>query len=334
MRQKRFVRIAVLPNGLTVITKHYPHSKTFSLSIGVKAGSINESSKFSGLAHFLEHMLHKGCRRFRTGKSINRQWAVRGLDEVRSAGTSHDYTDFFVENAPLNHLSFCFRMLTEVCLYPLLDKNTMATEKDVVISEHGLDQDSPDGRVLKEALRLLYPNNPLGRPVEGKPNAIRKIQRDDLVAFHTNYYHPANMFVVAMGGIKHSQVIALAQQRFGGLKQKKHIGRIIQPGIISPERQKVITRNALQNAYVAIAIRTPYQAPKESIALELINDILGGSTISRLWFIREKHGLAYDINSHYQSIAGHGFILITTQPRPEHLEEVLRLGIVNEMDWA
>ena len=108
-------------------------------------------------------------------------------------------------------------------------------------------------------------------------------------------------------------------------EQKKSIGRIIQPGIISPERQKVITKSALQNAYIAIAIRTPYQAPKESIALELINDILGGSTISRLWFIREKLGLAYDISSHYQSIAGQGFILITTQPRPEHLEEVLRL---------
>ena len=206
-----------MPNGLTVITKRYPHSKTFSLSIGVKTGSINESSRLSGLAHFLKHMLHKGCRRFRTEKSINRQWAIRGLDKVRSAGTSYDYTDFFVENAPLNYLAFCFRMLTEVCLYPLFDKKTIETEKGAVISEHGLDQDSPEGRVLEEALHLLYPNSPLGRPVEGKLNTIRRIQRDDLTTFHTDYYHPANMFVVAVGGIKHSQIIALAQQYFGGL---------------------------------------------------------------------------------------------------------------------
>ena len=59
-------RIYKLPNGLTVYMSIYKNAPRIQTYIAVRAGSKNDPSNTTGLAHYLEHTVFKGTSKIRT----------------------------------------------------------------------------------------------------------------------------------------------------------------------------------------------------------------------------------------------------------------------------
>lgn len=76
-----------LDNGLTLIHQYTPAMPVAAVDVWVDAGSIAEPDHWSGMAHFLEHMIFKGTDRLPPGAF---DWAIENYGGVTNAATSHD----------------------------------------------------------------------------------------------------------------------------------------------------------------------------------------------------------------------------------------------------
>ena len=61
-------RVYTLENGLKVYLTSYKDAPRIQTNIAVRAGSKNDPSDATGLAHYLEHMLFKGTDVYGTFK--------------------------------------------------------------------------------------------------------------------------------------------------------------------------------------------------------------------------------------------------------------------------
>src|SRR5262245_31289163 len=89
------VRTATLPNGLRVFLKPVPGSPVVTTIVAYKVGSSDEDKTFTGLAHYLEHLMFKGTDRLMPG-DIDRL-------TLRNGGANNAYT---FEDATVFHFDF------------------------------------------------------------------------------------------------------------------------------------------------------------------------------------------------------------------------------------
>src|SRR5271165_3142597 len=78
------IRTAELPNGLRIFLKPIPTSTAVTTMVVYKVGSADEDRNFTGLSHYLEHLMFKGTARLKPGD----------IDQItlRGAGSNNAYT--------------------------------------------------------------------------------------------------------------------------------------------------------------------------------------------------------------------------------------------------
>jgi predicted Zn-dependent peptidase len=321
-----FYRETVLPNGLRIATKRFPGTTTFSLAIVIKKGSIHDPPRLAGLAHFLEHMVHKGTKRWPSSDQLNAQFESRGIEQ--NALTSNNYTSFFVTEVMLKFLEHSFDFLTEITTRPLLREEDVATEQGVIIDEHFTRKDRSEAEVSELLNRMLYLHSPLGRRIEGQQATIKRIQGSDLTRMHQKYYVPNNMMVVAIGNVYHRQIVKLARHYLGHMKRHRIALISIKPSRLSGQNRRRICQPTLNASYLNIGSKFDGLSQKEIAILDILSNVLGGGTLSRLFrLIRTRLGKVYSIDASVTDFKIHQDLTINTAPLPEDLEEIIRIII-------
>ncbi|GEM_PF-2682837 len=321
-----FYRETVLPNGLRVATKNFPGTRTFSLAIVVRRGSRHDPPRLAGLAHFLEHLVHKGTKRWKDSDRISAQFESKGLEE--NALTSRSYTSFYIYEAMPRLLEYCFDFLTEIVVNPLLEEEAISPEKGVIVDEHFTYKDRSEIEIEELLSRMLYLHSPLGRRIEGSPETIGRIQRSDLVRMHQKYYVPNNMIVVAVGNIQHRTIVKLARHYLGHLPSQFVAISPARNSRLSNQHRRRICRPALNVAYVNVGTKFTNLTPKEMAVLEILGNVLSGSTLSRLYkLIRTKLGKVYSINSLVNDLGDSQELVIDTAPLHQDLEQIINLTL-------
>ena len=89
-------KIFTLDNGLTLIHQHLPATPVVVADVWVQAGASAEPDSWSGIAHFLEHMIFKGSPQVGVGEF---DWVIENAGGVANAATSHDYAHFYLTTA-------------------------------------------------------------------------------------------------------------------------------------------------------------------------------------------------------------------------------------------
>ena len=319
-----FCRQTVLPNGLRIVTKNFSGVKTFSLAIVIRRGSKHDPLRLAGLAHFLEHAVHRGTKRWTTSSQVNERFEIKGLSE--NAQTSTSFTSFYILEAITGLLNYSFDFLSEIVLNPLLDESAITAEKGVIIDEHFTYKDDPGAEARELLNRMLYVHSPLGRRTEGTQETIKRIQRSDLVKMHQRYYIPNNMIIVAIGDIQHQQVVKLARHFFGHIPRKPLPRETVKIHRISSQHLRRICRPALNAAYLNIGARFTDLTTKEQGVLEILSTVLGGHTLSRLFkLIRTDLGKAYMVDSGVEDFLEGQQLNIDTAPLPKDLEKIRQL---------
>src|SRR5215510_5878571 len=180
-----------------------PHMASVSLGVWIGAGSRYEPGRFNGVCHFIEHLVFKGTGK-RSAKEISE--AVEGIGGYLNAFTSEETTCFHAR-ASYEH----FEDLLDVLMDMLLDSNfspsDIAKERDVIKEEVAMYLDQPQHHVQDLLNAMLWPEQPLGRPITGTNRSLDAIQRRHLVGYLQENYVTGSTLIVAAGKLRHRQVV-------------------------------------------------------------------------------------------------------------------------------
>ena len=323
MSENSFFQRTVLPNGLRILTSSMPHTHSVSLTLYVGAGSRYERAEEAGVSHFLEHMLFKGTEKRRTAKEIAE--AVDGVGGLLNGATDREYTVYYIKVARL-HMDLALDVLVELVRRPLLDPAEMEKERQVVIEELAMVEDSPAQMADLLLDSILWPDNPLGRDVAGTPDSVSAISREMLVRYLQTQYVPNNIVIAIAGNVDHEEVVADIRRALGDWPTGRPASWL--PDVESNGRRCAVRYKSTEQAHISLAVRgLPLNHPDRH-ALSFISVILGEGMSSRLFVeLREKRGLVYDISSYVSHFLDTGAFNVYTGVDPKNAVEALKVVV-------
>jgi predicted Zn-dependent peptidase len=292
VEEVRNIHREVLPNGLTVITEEMEHIRSVSIGIWIKTGSRDESAEWNGISHFIEHMVFKGTKH-RSAEDIARQ--MDSIGGNMDAFTAKECVCFNVKLLD-EHLPIAMDVLSDLVLNPVFNVSDISRERGVILEEIKMDEDNPDYLVHEIFTQNFWKDHPLGKPILGTKDTVRKFERDPVLDFYGQRFAPGNMIICAAGHLKHEQFVELVVKHFAQMKPVKNGLHGPKPAVVS----RIIMRNkkALEQVQICIGVPSHPIAHERRHASYILSTLLGGGMSSRLFQnIRERQGLAYAIYS-------------------------------------
>jgi zinc protease len=295
-----------LQNGMEVVVIPDRRAPVVTHMIWYRVGAADEPPGKSGIAHFLEHLMFKGTEKNPAGRFSQTLATIGGQE---NAFTSSDYTGYFQRVTP-DRLKMVMEFEADRMAGLKLTDEAVLPERNVVLEEQNSRvANSPSAKLGEEIAAALYLNHPYGRPVIGWRHEIEKLDRKDAIDFYNRWYTPNNAVLVVAGDVTADEVKKLAEETYGKVAPRAEIGPRLRPQ--EPEQRSVrtvtfadprVTQSSLQRSYLVPSAATG--KPGESEALEILSQILGSGTNSRLYskLVIEKP-LATSIGAWYQGTA-------------------------------
>ncbi|PKM79895.1 MAG: peptidase M16 [Firmicutes bacterium HGW-Firmicutes-14] len=312
-------RKETLPNGVRIVTEEIPYVRSVALGIWVGAGSRDEDDSNNGIAHFIEHMMFKGTAR-RSAKEI-----AEALDAVGgqlNAFTSKEYTCYYAKVLD-EHLDVAVDLLSDMFFNSLFREEDIEKEKNVIIEEIKMYEDTPDELVHDIFASTLWHGHALGRPVIGTDKIIGHLGKKELLAFREKFYSPDSLVVAAAGNIQHETVVGKLASLFGNINSLRPVRNY---GVPKPNCRVSCKDKDTEQVHVCIGTPGLPMDDKNIYVLHIMNSILGGGLSSRLFQeIREERGLAYSIFTYHSSYQDAGLFSIYAGLSRNNLDEVISL---------
>lgn len=312
------VRISTLSTGLTVVTDAIEHVETSALGIWVKIGSRYEPLKLNGISHMLEHMAFKGTKNLSAQAIVEKIESVGGrLNAYTSRETTAYYARILADDVPL-----AVELLADILQNSVFLEEELAREKQVILQEIALVQDTPDDLIFDEFQATAFHDQALGRSILGSASNVNGFERDHLVQFMQQHYTPTKMVLVASGKVNHDRLVQLAETHLTQFSQQQsdNDDNAIYTGGIS------LNRRDLEQVHAILGFKGCALGSDELFSYSILGTILGGGMSSRLFQeIREKRGLVYSINSFTSSFQEAGILGIYAGMAPSHVQEVISL---------
>lgn len=316
------VKISRLPNGIAVLTEHMPGLRSVTAGIWVRRGSRHEAAHLNGICHFIEHAVFKGSQR-RSAHDIAVE--TDRLGGHMDAYTTHEMTGFAMKVAD-HSLPQAFDLIADVISNPRFEQGDLERERRVILEEMKMVEDTPD-ELLGELFNAAYfPEQALGRPIEGTRDTVCSFDHQRTAEFHQQEFSAANLVVAAAGNVEHERLVDAVATAFTDRNGGGAQAQLQKPSPATPIL--IEQKNELEQAHLIVAAPFPDARSEERYAASLLASILGGGTSSRLWQkIREDRGLAYSVGAGGNTFSDVGILTIYAGTSPEHLDEVLNLAL-------
>jgi predicted Zn-dependent peptidase len=154
------VNKTVLENGLRIVSERLDHFRSVSLGIWVNVGSRDEGERENGVSHFIEHMIFKGTA---TRNSLRIAKELDAIGGLSNAFTGMEYTCFHSRVLD-KHLHTLADILSDIFLHSLFDPQDMNRERQVILQEINMLEDTPDEQIHVLFSGLFWMNHPSACP--------------------------------------------------------------------------------------------------------------------------------------------------------------------------
>jgi predicted Zn-dependent peptidase len=292
----------------------------------VRVGSRDEYAHDGGISHLLEHLLFRGTERH-DALAIAEAFDRFGTD--LAASTSREETDL---NARVlrEHLAEAIDIAGSMVAVPQF--NDIEPEREVVLEELALYDDTPDALVHDILGETLFPEQALGRPIAGTADTVAALDEQAIRAHHARHYTGDQVVVAVVGPVGHAEVVELVGSGFDGL------GR----GSVWDRRDAHEARGATafverdtEQTHLAIGGIGISRRDERRFALAVADQIIGGGAASRFWQeIREQRGLVYSVYTYISSYDEAGQIGFALGTRPDNIEQALSIASRELADLA
>jgi len=324
VEELRNIQREVLPNGLTILTEQMDHIRSVSMGIWVKSGSRHEDPNVNGISHFVEHMVFKGTTS-RTAEDIARQ--VDSIGGNMDAFTGKETICFNIKVLD-EHLPIAVDVLSDMVLHPVFAVNEITRERGVILEEIKMDEDNPDYLVHEIFTQNFFKDHPLGKPILGTKETVRRFDQDAVLAYYKGKFAPDNLIISASGSLDHHGFVDLLQKQFAPLKAGSNGWHDTPPKINS----RIILRNkkALEQVQICVGVPSYPISHEKRYVSYILNTLLGGGMSSRLFQnVREKQGLVYSIFSELNPFRDTGLLSVYAGTSRESAPKVVK-AVVNE----
>ena len=288
-------------NGFSVGVVELPYLESVTVGILIPVGSRNEAGYPAGIAHFLEHMIFKGTSSLNCHELAKK---VEGAGCSSDAYTSEDQTVLELVG-PYDQLEVILKTCADMLWDSTFLPQDIESESSVIEEEIQGYLETPSEHIFELASQSLWGDSPLGLPITGTVESIKKITQDDLFSFQNKYYKTPGIVIAVAGNIKHQEVYDLISKYYPTLSDKNQAelstqNAITSENLVTTKTEYIKHYSEIEQCHLCINFPTfSTFSPKKS-ALQIMSIILGETMSSRLFQqIREKHGLCYSIDSDY-----------------------------------
>lgn len=192
-----------LENGLGFIVVSNPNAVKSSASLDVHVGSINDPINLDGLAHFLEHMLFLGTKKYPTENFYNKFLSENGGSSNAFTSTRHTNYHFDVKNEAFEQAIDIF---SQFFISPLFHESATSRELNAINSEHCKNLNNDSWRLM-QLFKSTFPQSKLfNRFSTGNFETLRDNPlmnnidiRSELLDFYKKYYS-ANIMTLCLVG--------------------------------------------------------------------------------------------------------------------------------------
>jgi predicted Zn-dependent peptidase len=318
------VNKTVLDNGIRILSKKMPHTRSVSMGVWVDVGARDESVAESGLSHFIEHMIFKGTSK-RSAFQIAKEFDAIGGHT--NAFTTMENTCYHAKVMD-THTETMADILSDIFLNSEFAPQEIERERPVILQEIGMVEDSPDEYVHVLLGTNFWGDNPLGRSILGQPENIIGFDSETMKRFFYRLYQPDRIVISVAGNIDHRPFVDLVGPAFESIAPGNGF-----PERLRPEGRSLVDINyrKLEQVHICLGTMGLSISDPRRYSLSLLNTILGGNMSSRLFQeVREKRGLAYAVYSFMSSHVDTGMFGVYLGVDPQRCSETIEL-ILNEI---
>lgn len=303
MREQKMLKTTGDAGGLVVITEKLPHVRSVALGLAYALGSRDDPEGQEGMCHLIEHMVFKGTETM-SGKDISIAAESHGAE--LNAFTDRETTCFY-GRFPSDQCEPVTRLLAEIVSRPGFNQAELEKEKEVIGEEIRATEEDPEAQAVNLLFRVVYGEQPMGRPVAGSCESVGRIGRSHLLDFFRTHYGRECGVVVAAGDIEHEQMVELLTPVLTNNRGCRLPGR--EQVEIRPPASAVQSRQDISQVHVCLARPAfPYRDPRRQ-ALLVLNMLVGGGVSSRLFQrLREDEGLVYSVSSFVELYQDSGLV--------------------------
>jgi predicted Zn-dependent peptidase len=314
------ILLHTLDNGLRLVHHRIP-GLVAHCGLIINSGSRDESDEEHGIAHFIEHMLFKGTKKRKAFHILSR------LEDV--GGELNAYT---TKEETAVHASFlkddyerAIELISDVTFNSSFPDKEIEKEKDVVIEEINSYLDNPADLIFDDFEELIFPAQSIGRNILGTQKSVRSFSREKLSGFVAGNYSANQMVFCSVGNISDEMILKLFRTYFSKVVTGKRGEREIKQWHYRPA---TITKmkDTYQNHCIIGNIAYDLKDIRRMRMFLLNNIICGQGMNSRLNLsLREKNGLAYNVESSYNPYWDTGVFSIYFGTDSQYLEKSISI---------
>lgn len=310
------IQTTTLPNGLRVITDHVPSMHSVALGIWVGVGTRHENLAQNGVAHMVEHMLFKGTEK-RSALQIAEE--LENVGGSMNAYTSREVTSYHV-HLLAEDAAHGLDVMADMYLNSVLPQNEIERERDVILQEIGMCNDTPDDLVFDIFSETAYPDQALGAPILGRAHNIENMSQSDLQGYIDCFYKPANTVVSAAGGVDHDEFARQVEALFSAQASSEACS--YKDATYRGGETRLV--KDLEQSHFILGFQGIPRLDDDYYTAQTLSTILGSGMSSRLFQeVREKRGLVYSIFSYHSGFQDDGQFGIYAGTSPENLDEII-----------
>jgi predicted Zn-dependent peptidase len=320
----RDIRISTLENGLRVVTDRMETVETASVGVWVDAGARDELAEVNGVSHLLEHMAFKGTKK-RDAYAIAAE--IEAVGGHLNAYTSRENTAYYAKVLK-EDVGLAVDLIGDILQNSVMDEGELARERAVILQEIHQAHDTPDDIVFDHFQETAYPDQPIGRPVLGRPDVVGSMARDRVLAYMRTRYSAPRLTLAAAGKVDHDEILALAQETFTGLPD--HADEVRADAAYRGGDFREV--RDLEQMHIVLGVEGISYLDDDFYAASVLSAILGGGMSSRLFQeVREKRGLAYSISTFLSCFTDTGVFGIYAGTGGEESGELMDV-VLDEID--
>ena len=318
-----------LANGLKVLVHEDPTTPMAVVNILYDVGARDEHPDQTGFAHLFEHLMFGG--------SVNIPTYDEPLQRVggeNNAFTSNDITNYYI-TLPSVNLETAFWLESDRMLSLAFSEKSLEVQRNVVCEEFKqryLSQ--PYGDVWLKLRPMAYKQHPYQWATIGKSlDHIENANIEDVKAFFSRHYNPANAIMVVGGDVKLEEVKRLSEKWFGNIPATEKLARLLpMEDDQIEERRETVEANVPLNAIYKV-FHMPARTESGYYSADLISDILSRGNSSRLFRnLLKDQKLFSDINAYLTGSLDAGLFVVEGKPLPGISMEVAEAAIWKELN--
>lgn len=266
-------RVDYLSNGMRILTRELHHAPLGVVMVWYAVGSRNEKPGFTGISHFLEHMMFKGTPQFPSG--VIEEGAKR-RGGMWNAFTSYDYTAYY-EVLPARHLEFGLAVEADRMVNMTFDSDLTARERGIIVSEREGSENRPSSWLHEVFMQEVFRSFPYGHMVLGHKDDIKATTAAALTDHYQRYYRPNNATLVVAGDFETDRLLEMVQRHFGPLAPGAPVQRLAGAEPAQTAERRCTVRRPGPNPHLMAGYRMPAADHPDQASLTVLAAILSGA---------------------------------------------------------